>query len=137
LHLIAAWFDLDPFPETREKHPVAESVIEETTAFISRSGIHASNPDFNVFESQSAAAALKNTSRKKFFISKLFPNYITMKGMYPYIGKLPLLLPVGWMHRGFSKLFTDRKNTLRKLKSANVDTETRNSVTGLYKKLGL
>lgn len=137
LHLVHAWFDLDPLQTERLKHPVDESMIEETTDFIARAGIHSSNPSFNAFESQAGAAGLTNTSKTRFILRKLFPRLSAMKGMYGYVRKFPFLLPIGWVHRLLSKLLFNRQQSLRKLHDANVDPQTREKVTLLYKKLGL
>ena len=58
------------------------------------------------------AVASKGQSRHSFsgVVHSLFPSFTYMKKEYAYVGRLPILLPIGWIHRIIKYIFKTTKD---------------------------
>ena len=57
---------------------------------------------------KSAEKEGKRKSKFSYFIRSLFPNKKFMSVHYPYVNKLPFLLPVSWVQMWFKRFFVDK-----------------------------
>lgn len=80
-------------------------------------------------------------SKGKFLTQLFFPKYKVMKGKYPVLKKVPVLLPVMWVHRIFKDIFSkestvkERLDTIKLIENAE-DSDVSN-VKEIYQKLGI
>ena len=57
---------------------------------------------------KSAEKEGKRKSKFSYFIRSLFPNKKFMSVHYPYVNKLPFLLPVSWVQMWFKRFFIEK-----------------------------
>ena len=61
-------------------------------------------------------------AQRRYVFKTVFPPFTAMKGKYPFLKKVPFLLPVMWVYKWFEVLFTRRKkfrSTVRNMKKLN------------------
>jgi len=118
---------------------VNDSSYNDFINFLFNSGTHGINEKHNLF-----IGGLANKSKNKkttffskiqFLFSKVFLDLKTMKGMYKYLNKYPILLPFAWVQRIFRLVF--RKNSRSKLKRLHIKNEDIDSVKHLFTKIGI
>jgi len=74
----------------------------------------------------------------KYMLKLLFPPIKTMRILYPFLDKLPFLLPVTWVLRGIERIFFSRARVKARLSSARaVKEEDISRIKRLNKELGL
>ncbi|MCR5450713.1 MAG: nucleotidyltransferase family protein [Solobacterium sp.] len=93
--------------EESDEKPLLNDVLEGGLyGTSSEDRLHSSNVTLN-------AAEAAKTGNRYTAIRTLFPSYEYMKHRYEYVRKLPVLLPIGWMHRlisyGKESIFRRRK----------------------------
>ncbi|MDO4835417.1 MAG: nucleotidyltransferase family protein [Clostridia bacterium] len=57
------------------------------------------------------------TSKGRYILSRFFLPYRDMKGLYPCLTKMPMLLPVMWVHHAFDGIINRRKVIITKIKT--------------------
>ncbi len=126
--LIKVWFEGEPTNE----------LINSMTEFIIYAG------EYGSFNNKTHAAAIRDAEDGDFkkaekykYIRLIFPKYRELKGGYPYLKKMPFLLPVCWVHRWCKGLFY--RQNIKKLKR-RADTITGDNLQSYYshiQKVGL
>ncbi len=104
-HLMKVWFEGVPTNE----------LINSMTEFIIYGG------EYGSFKNKNQAAVIRDTedgdfkkAEKQKYFRMIFPKYMELKSGYPYLEKMPFLLPVCWVHR-WCKGLLHRQN-VKKLK---------------------
>lgn len=63
---------------------------------------------------KSAESEGKKKTKLSYFMKSLFPNRETMSTHYPYLRKLPFLLPVSWVSMWFRRFFIDKNVNVKR-----------------------
>ncbi len=115
--------------------------IEEFTKFLFVSGIHGIGKNHNLFIGGIANNAKNSKNvlfgKIKYLLSKVFLSYSQMKGIYPVLERVKVLLPIMWLVRIFSLLFMKRRNTFRKLKRFSIKKEEVEKIEKLFDNIGI
>lgn len=69
---------------------------------------------YGTFENK-VKSQIKNSGKKNYLISRIFPSRIFMSNQYPLLKKLPLLLPLFWLIRLMKHIIFKRKNLIKEL----------------------
>ncbi len=112
LRLIACWFEDGP----------ADGVLELMTQYIDSGGT------WGDLESKVLSVTVRDSKRASqgiwgriAFLRRIaFPNFSSMQLEYPILKKMPWLLPVMWIRRGFRKVFLERGTVARKKKELQI-----------------
>jgi len=141
LYLSKMYFGLQINDSYFDSFQMDSEFYEEITRFIVVSGVHGSGKEHNPYLSGMSKSALKEqnleSGKKKYLLKTFFPPYRTMKGMYHYLDKCPIFLPIAWLQRAFRLMFKKTKSTVQKIKMLKIDDESVKKVEDLYQKLGL
>lgn len=88
-------------------------------------------------ESQYVAAKQAiDGSRKLFVLKRLFPNYNSMKYVYPKLNNLPILLPFFWIYRIIKSIATGKLDKARyELQKSREDQEKSQEIKDMFEKL--
>ena len=126
--LMKVWFDGEP----------ANELINSMTKFILYGG------EYGSFTNKTRVAAIRDAedgdfkkAEKQKYFRLIFPKYKDLKGGYPYLEKMPFLLPVCWVHRLWKGLF--HRQNVKKIKR-RAETITEDSLQAYYshiQKVGL
>lgn len=122
-------FEIDSNDELSDV--VAMQLIE----LITTSGIHGSGASHNPFV-QRVVTNNKKQSKIRFILSRTFPNYKAMTGLYPSLTKAPFLLPVYWLIRLFKLVFLKGRTNMKKLKLIS-RVEDKKDLEKLFRNIGL
>jgi len=118
---------------------VNESSYNDFINYLFKSGTHGINEEHNLF-----IGGLANKSKNKkttffskiqFLFSKVFLDIKTMRGVYKYLYKYPILLPFAWVQRIFKLVFT--KKSRSKLTSLKVENQEIDKVKHLFNEIGI
>jgi len=116
-------------------------VLEEILEWVSMTGIHGKAKDFNTSVAGMAFQAAKTNSVKKgkfnYIMKLLFPPRRQLVVQYPFLETWGILLPLGWMLRGFRLLFKKTRRSIKRIQSLQVDKEAISEASELFKKVGL
>lgn len=88
----------------------ADEKLMEMAEYILRGGT------YGTFENQ-VEYELQSKSKTQYILSKIFPSLSHMKQQYPVLKKIPVLMPLVWLYRLFTKPFINRKQHALKLKT--------------------
>jgi len=113
--------------------------LNEFIEFLFFSGTHGYGEDYNIFIGDMAKKNRKRNNvlftKIKFLLSRTFLPYKQMKGMYRYLSKCPMLLPIAWGQRLCKLLF--KKSSRDKLKNLQVDKAEILRVEKMFENLGI
>ena len=137
LYLNLRYFKMDNLKNWMKDDQMNEEFYERLTEYLAISGIHGKGTNFNQFTPRMASGKLKHQNKFKFIVSVIFPNLESVKGMYPFVKKCPILLPVGWTFRWVRLIFKHPKSTMNKIGKLNVKNQEIEKVTDLFDKIGL
>lgn len=88
-------------------------------------------------EAAAKAASTKKSKGRQLF-EALFPNFSHMKTRYPLLQKLPVLLPLFWLIRIVTYIFTKNKTVISKRKQLQgLDKESAEIMQQIFEKSGL
>lgn len=88
-----------------------ENADEETDAigeYVIRCGTYGSSENRALMKG-AGKGETASSAKSKYVFKTLFPPYKTMVSKYPFLRKVPFLLPVMWVYKWFEVLFTRRK----------------------------
>jgi len=115
--------------------------IDDFTDFVMVSGIHGIGEDYNLFIGGIAFSSKKSGSvfigKIKYFFSKIFLPRKQMIGMYPFVKKCFLFLPIAWIFRICRLLVNNKKNTFRKIRRFSIRKEDVKRTENLFNNIGL
>jgi hypothetical protein len=111
--------------------------VQMITDYLMISGIHGLGNDYNPFVSRIASYQMKKRSKFRLLMDMIFPDYESVKGMYPFVSKWKPLIVIGWFRRWMRLLFTNRKSSIRKLKQMQANPEDIEKQKKLFEKIGL
>ena len=137
IYLNIKYFNIDHLESWTAGYTMEEDLYEKITEFFSVSGIHGKGMEFNSFTPRMASNKLQHKNKFKFIISVIFPNLESVKGMYPFVRRVPFLLPVGWMFRWVRLIFRHPKSTFDKIGKLKIKDQEIEDITNLFKKIGL
>ena len=106
--LVDAWFNNGKMSEE----------LEEMEAYIFTSGVYGNM--FNRIRNRLDYMDNDNnvsSSASRYVLMRTFPALNTMRRLYPFLKKYPYLLPLTWIHRLISKIFTKDSPALRELEA--------------------
>lgn len=89
---------------------------ERTDALTGMERYILSGGTYGTFSNQ-VANSVKEKGKVRYVWSKLFPDLKTMRQRYSVLKKAPVLLPVFWLVRIFTKPFTNRRQNIEKVKA--------------------
>lgn len=117
-------------------------IINKASKFINymiHSGAHGIGEQHNLFIGGMASSHHKKEwivwTKIKFLFSKTFLSFNQMKGLYSYLNKCPLLLPIAYLQRIFKLLF--KKSARRKLSRLNANKAEIEFVEELFIDIGI
>lgn len=137
VYLNYRYFDIKSLEPWITGYKLDESFFETLTEYLSVSGVHGKGVHFNEFAPRLASNKLKSHNKFRFVIGLIFPNLESVKNMYPFVKKHPILLPFGWIKRWMRLIFVKPKTTFKRIKKLRVKEEEIDKVTDLFQKLGL
>jgi hypothetical protein len=137
MQLNQLYFGFEYKKDLHLKNPLDPNTLDAFTTYMISSGIHGLGEKFNAFEARAASYQMHEKNMFKWIIDLMFPNYETMKGMYPSLLKLKFLLPIAWLKRFFNLIFIKRKSTLKKLKKLRLKKQKVNESEQLFIEIGL
>ena len=111
--------------------------MNELITYITRSGIHGLGSNYNAFSSKVASSQMKGSSKFRFVISLFFPDYESMKGMYPWSRKSRILIIPAWLMRWIKLIFKTPKMTYRKLKKLRTPENEVKESRKIFEMIGL
>ena len=115
--------------------------IDDFTDFVMVSGIHGIGEDYNLFIGGIAFSSKKSGSvfigKIKYFFSKIFLPRKQMIGMYPFVKKCFLFLPIAWIFRICRLLVNNKKNTFIKIRRFSIRKEDVKRTENLFNNIGL
>jgi len=120
-----------------KQETMEDTLYFELTDYLVRSGIHGQGREFNPFEARMASYELQEKSRFRMVIDIIFPPYDTMKSIYPYVGKVRILIIFGWIQRWLKLLFKKTKSTFNKIGKLFVNKDSVGKNKDLFEKIGL
>ncbi len=107
-------------------------LLEELGTYILHSGV------FGNEEQRSTDRLLASSGDRSYVLARLFPPYRTMKGYFPILKKLPVLLPAMWGWRAVRAVLFRRGKLAMELDAySNTDQEALDSRRSFYHKCGL
>ncbi len=116
---------------------LTEDEMNELITYITKSGIHGLGSNYNAFSSKVASSQMKGSSKFKFMISLFFPDYESMKGMYPWSSKSRILIIPAWIIRWIKLIFKTPKMTYRKLKKLKTPENEVKESRKIFEMIGL
>lgn len=137
LYLNHVYFQFEYNDSFHLEAPLDDKTIEQAAIYLTTSGIHGLGNDFNSFEARAASYKMKKKSKLHMILDILFPEFEQMKGMYPRLLKIKILLPVAWMLRWFKLIFLKGRSSLRKVRKLKVKDQKVQETEELFIKLGL
>ncbi|MFH5882081.1 nucleotidyltransferase domain-containing protein [Liberiplasma polymorphum] len=137
LYLNKRYFNLNPFPFIMKNVEMDETLYTMLTGYIIKAGVHGTGESFNQFIGRTAHYKLQNKGKTALLRSILFPKYSDMKGLYPWLKKLPFLLPFAYIHRVIKLTLFRTKRSFTKYKQLRSSNAVSEQAVDLYKKLGL
>lgn len=137
IYLNRRYFEMNHLEPWIQDYQLDEEFYERLTTYLATSGIHGKGNHFNQFTPRMASSKLHHQNKFIFIISVIFPNLESVKGMYPFVKKCPILLPVGWMFRWIRLIVKHPKSTMNKIGKLNVKDQEIADVTDLFHKIGL
>lgn len=129
IKMVSAWFENAEF----------DDISVKMTAFIIDSGT------FGTIENQASAKTIRDymgkdikKAEKHRYLSIIFPNFKTMKTIFPILEKLPWLLPITWILRILRLILFKRRNiALHKKRAQSVNNENIDKYYEHIKSVGL
>ncbi len=107
-------------------------LLEELGTYILQSGV------FGNEEQRSTDRLLANAGEKSYVLARLFPPYRIMKGYFPVVEKLPVLLPFLWVWRAIRAVLFRRGKLTRELKAySTTEQDTLDDRRRFYQQCGL
>jgi len=107
-------------------------LLEELGTYILHSGV------FGNEEQRATDRLLADGSNGSYVLARLFPPYSTMKGYFPVLQKVPILLPAMWGWRAVrAVLFRRRKLAMELSAYSSTSQDVLDSRRGFYRKCGL
>ena len=107
-------------------------LTEELGTYILRSGV------FGNEEQRSTDRLLAKSNEKSYVLARLFPPYKTMKGYFPILNKVPVLLPFMWVWRAIRAVLFRRGKLKTELDAySNTDRDALDSRRRFYRRCGL
>ena len=129
LALADRWFSVDADIMARSVAPsvsVEPDALDALEEFILDSGTYGNQANHILKEMGHDTAG---ASKIKYLFKAMFRPYKTMKGIYPVLEKVPVLLPIMWVYRPF-EIFAKRgkqaRSKLRYVANAEADRAERN-----------
>lgn len=123
----------------KQKTDIDQELKDDFIHYLLTSGTHGIGDDFNLFIGGMATEHHDKGwivwTKFKFLLSKVFLNFNQMKGSYPYLKKLPFLLPFAYVQRIFRLIF--KKRSRAKLKRMNAKKEEIEYVDQLFTRIGI
>lgn len=131
-------FDIKTTFKFMKTFEISNNTIDETIAYITKSGIHGWGSDFNPFSARVLKEEQKGKKRGKLglILSRAFPKYREMKEIYPVLKKVPILLPIFWIVRLFKLIFLRGRTNLKKIKEIQ-KVDNVNETKSLFNEIGL
>jgi hypothetical protein len=137
IYLNHRYFSIENIESWITGYKMEEDFYEVLTEYLATSGIHGKGNHFNPFTPRMASSKLKHQHKMTFILSVIFPDLESVKGMYPFVRKYPILLPVGWMFRWANLIFKHPKSTMRKISKLNINDQEIDKITDIFQKIGL
>ncbi len=107
-------------------------LLEELGTYILHSGV------FGNEEQRSMDRLLSRSKEKSYVLARLFPPYRTMKGYFPVLERLPVLLPLMWVWRALRAVLFRREKLATELKTySTTQGEQLDSRRRFYRECGL
>lgn len=110
---------------------ISKDTYDNLVDFILSGGVFGkNNSSFNNVDYLLAKNSINSSANSKFknkfsvFLPLLFPPFSTMKRRYPYLSKIPLLLPIAWVQRCFSKVLRPSYNDKESIKRFTYEKQT-------------
>ena len=104
------WFTLKVFPKTDME--IEENDLDLFEDYILSSGTHGS---YSHHVNRVFSGSQSFPSKIAYFFKIFFLPYKSMKSIYPILRKVPVLLPVLWVHRGITFAFRRRSEAKKKI----------------------
>lgn len=114
-----------------------DETYEELINYLSVSGIHGIGRKHNAMASRVVTYKRKKQSRFKVWMDILFPNLETMIGIYPWLKRAKILLPIAWFIRWIKIMVKRPKQSLKKVKQLQIDDEVIIKRQTFFEKIGL
>lgn len=137
VYLNYKYFDMCDIKVWIMDYKLDDNFFEILTEYLAVSGIHGKGKNFNEFAPRMASNKLQSKNKFSFIISLIFPDIESVKNMYPFVKKYPILLPFGWIRRWFRLIFLKPKTTWTRIKKLKVKDDEIDKVTNLFQELGL
>lgn len=131
------YFGINPYPHLWPPDWLDDDVYDALTKHIVQSGIHGLGTGFNNYIGRVATHRLRHKSNILLLLSLVFPSYQAMRGMYPWLSILPILLPFAWGWRIFKLIVLNTGRTTMRLKQLHIKTDTVDQAADLYRAIGL
>lgn len=135
--LCQVYFDLDLNRFIDQDFRLEDEVIDGITEYLRTSGIHGTGKKHNAFTTRFASSKNKKKNRIGVILGIFFPDFESMCGIYPWLKKAPLLLPVTWLLRVIRLIFVKFKSSVRKVKSMTMKEDEIDQLSELFTKIGL
>jgi len=119
------------------KQNLDDETYEQLIEYLMISGIHGIGREYNMMTSRAANYKKKNQSKWRLWMDTFFPKMEVMIGIYPWLNKIKILLPVAWMMRWARIMFKRPNQSIKKIKQLNVDDKTVTKRQVLFEKIGL
>ncbi len=136
LALADRWFSVDADIMARAVAPsvtIEPDALDALEEFILDSGTYGNQANHILKEMRHDTAG---ASKIKYLFKAMFRPYKTMKGIYPVLEKVPVLLPFMWLYRPFEIFAKRGKQARSKLKVvATADQEKAEKIKGLFEKV--
>jgi len=125
------------YKENLVNDPSMTNINPEVINYIKHAGIHGLGREFNIHEVKAARYQLEGMSKRHMIFDMMFPSYQDMKWMYPRLMKIPILLPLAWLIRLLSYLFSKDRKVLSKLKALKVDQNRVSDIIEVFDNLSI
>lgn len=116
---------------------IDDETYEQLIDYLSISGIHGIGRKYNAMASRVVSYKRKKQSKFHVWMDIMFPNLETMMGIYPWLKKANILLPVAWIIRLFKKIIKRPGQSFKKVKQLQVNDEVIIKRQELFEKIGL
>ncbi len=137
IYLNHRYFSIESIESWITGYQMEEDFYEVITEYLAISGIHGKGNHFNPYTSRMASSKLKHQHKMTFILSVIFPGLESVKGIYPFVRKCPILLPIGWMLRWVRLIFRHPKSTMNKIGKLNVKDQEIDKITDIFERIGL
>lgn len=109
-------------------------LMNDLTNHIVKVGVHGTGSNFNEFSVRVISEGKKG--RIRFLMSRLFPSVKEMKGFYPVLNKVIILIPFCYIARFFKIVIFRGRSNWRKLKQTKkVDVANEQEIIDLFTKI--